>query len=162
MDLLSIFRKFLSKSNQNKNLETTVIPDHHSPVRHMVSEAHGLKYEPIEDFATARKVEDAVVIFEGDWGGQIYLTCPMRLIKCSEEDLSKLLDELDKIAWECNDGEGKAIFYERRKVGEGISGGMGGGVILNDLWIHEEFVDTGMVEKIRQTITGESSIQKAI
>ncbi|WP_289355064.1 hypothetical protein [Paenibacillus sp. S-12] len=81
----------------------------------------------IEDFKKAKAIPDTYVIMEGDWGGQIYLSYPMKYINCSEEILHNLLDDLDSIAWDCNEGEGKGLYYEIRRPGDGIGGGMGGG-----------------------------------
>ena len=75
-----------------------IIPAHHSALRQMIAEANGLAYEPLKNFNEAKAVEDAVMIMEGDDGGQIYLVCPIRLVRCEEENLYKLLAELDKFA----------------------------------------------------------------
>jgi len=40
-----------------------------------------------------------MVIFEGDYGGQIYATCPASLVRCSEETLQGLLRDLDTVGW---------------------------------------------------------------
>lgn len=129
---------------------------------------------------------------EGDWGGQIYLTCPLRILRPRsqvveialrpeerERDLADaktlftdddigaeefeairrspttilalgefpkeyetLLRELDRAAWDCNDGEGSSVrLHEattpRRALG--VGGGMGGGEITNGLWLHRGF-----------------------
>lgn len=131
-----------------------VIPPHHSPLRHMMAETKGQAYEPLRNLQEAQAADDAVVIMEGDWGGQIYLVCPVRLVHCSEEALQKLLAELDKAAWECNDGEGTGLYYEHRRLGEGIAGGMGGGLATSDLWIHTELAALGLEERIRQVVGG--------
>jgi hypothetical protein len=47
---------------------------------------------------------------EVDWGGEIYLVCPIELVKCDENTLHILLGDLDKISWACNEGEGKGIY----------------------------------------------------
>lgn len=135
-------------------LECKDIPEHHSPIRHIVAAAEGTEYKPLQGLEEARTVGDAYLVMEGDWGGQIYLVCPVNLVKCDEKALDQLLSELDEIAWECNGGEGAGIYYERRKLGEGITGGMGGGVAAEDLWIHPEFVSKGLEKRIRNVIMG--------
>jgi hypothetical protein len=134
--------------------ELPPIPEHHSPVRHLVSETHGIPYQPIHTFDEAKQIEDAVLVMEGDWGGQIYLVCPMRLVGCDETDLHAILKELDTIAWESNDGEGAKIYYERARSGQPIIGGMAGGTVTDDLWLHEEFIKLKIGDKIRQMIMG--------
>lgn len=136
-----------------------VIPEHESPVRSIVSKSHGTPYKPIKNFEEAKKYNDSYMIMEGDWGGQIYLSISVKFIKCDYEILKNLLKDLDKIAWECNKGEGSGIYFERKKAGEGITGGMGGGAAIDELWVHKEFID--IKEKILGVIKGNrTSINK--
>ncbi|MGC5323878.1 hypothetical protein [Brevibacillus sp. SYSU BS000544] len=136
----------------NGKKDEKAIPNSHSPVRHLINEAHNLEHRFIENYEQAIRIKNSVVILEGDWGGQIYLVCPMDLIKCDKESLENLLDDLDKIAWECNDGEGKGIYYEIREIGESVAGGMGGGVVSNTPWVHDEF--EAIYEDIQKVIGG--------
>jgi hypothetical protein len=129
-----------------------VIPTHESSVRRVVSDAHNLPYYPLKDIQEARKYEDAIMVFEGDTGGQIYLVCPVQMVNCSSETLRKLLLYLDEIAWPNSDDSERGIFFERKKVGEIIIGGMGGGRVEQDLWVHDEFKH--MKGKIKNVITG--------
>lgn len=123
----------------------------------MINEASGKPNDYfIESFELAKVTENAYVIMEGDWGGQIYLICPMKLIQCSEFTLTNLLDDLDNTAWECNEGEGKGIYYEIRIPGEIVGGGMGGGEVTDQLWLHKEFTDLGLFKAIEKVITGKT------
>jgi hypothetical protein len=132
--------------------DPATVPEQESAVRRMIAEARGLPFHPLSSLKQAQSQPDGVAILEGDWGGQIYVVCPAPLIHCSEAALGRLLRDLDKIAWECNDGEGAALFYERRPPGSGVAGGMGGGRVTDDLWVHKEFVDLGLADKIREVI----------
>ncbi|MFA6476374.1 MAG: hypothetical protein WCV68_03050 [Candidatus Paceibacterota bacterium] len=94
------------------------------------------------------------LIFEGDWGGQIYLTVPLSLIGPRARILT-LSRKLDDVAWDCNEGEGSSIYiYSPSAITQQIAefdcdpatdlnhipGGMGGGHISEEaVWIHEEF-----------------------
>ncbi len=101
------------------------------------------------------------LVLEGDWGGQIYLTVPWRLVG-PRPRIGTLLAELDCLAWACNQGQGAAAgLYEpklvlrdmlrdadvpeetRRELEEwlraSVSGGMGGGRLEQGLWLHDEF-----------------------
>ena len=100
-----------------------------------MADAHGSEYQALESLAQARAFSDAVVVFEGDYGGQIYLVAPVHLVQCEEGSLNKLLAELDALEW--NDRDGASVFYERRAKGEGVAGGMGGGIVLPTVWVHE-------------------------
>lgn len=140
---------------KDENNEMVVIPERHSPVRHILNEANGLPNNQfIDSFKKAADTPDAYVIMEGDDGGQIYLSCPMKLVNCSEETLHTLLKDLDTIAWDCNEGEGRGLFYEKLFPGDGISGGMGGGDVEEGLWIHEEFIDLQLYDEIHEVILG--------
>lgn len=116
------------------------IPPGQSPVRYITSQTHpdagGHAYTPLKSFGEAKSDPDGVVVLEGDWGGQIYMTARMSVVKCSEKELLDLLDDLDIIAWECNKGDGKGLYYERIPVGGGVAGGMGGGTVTHHIWLH--------------------------
>ena len=76
------------------------------------------------------------LVMEGDYGGSIYLTCPVRLIGCDEPALEHLLHELDGHCW--NDAEGARLFFECAPVGTGIAGGTGGGIVTSGVWLHPD------------------------
>ena len=108
-----------------------------------------------ESYDEAKKAPDGTVVLEGDyWGGQVYLTCPMKYVQCSEKTLRNLLREIDSFEWDCNGEEGFAITYLKSKPGDYIDGGMGGGAVEDGLWIHEDIADDKK-ELIRKVINGE-------
>lgn len=114
----------------------------------------------LKNFARAAKSSRGVVIFMGDWGGQIYLTCPMKNIKCDELTLINLLQDIDSIEWGCNEGDGAFIICVSANPGEVVDGGMGGGIIEDGLWIHPDIADC-VKEQIKKVICGElASIPK--
>jgi hypothetical protein len=117
------------------NKENKVIPDHHSPVRHILNETQGETYQPIATLNEARNYENAYLVMEGDHGGQIYLVCPVKRIKCDWNTLTKLLIDIDKLEW--NEELGRGIYFEKFNDGEIVAGGMGGGIATNVLWVHE-------------------------
>ncbi|MEK6949770.1 MAG: hypothetical protein AABX34_06100 [Nanoarchaeota archaeon] len=138
----------------NKKKKIDVIPEHESPVRSITSKAHGTPYKPIKDFEEAKKYDDSYIIMEGDWGGQIYLSVPVNKIKCDYQTLKNLLDEIDRKEWECNKGDGSGIYFERKNAGKGITGGMGGGISTDDLWVHEDL--NKIKNKISAVLNGKS------
>lgn len=80
------------------------------------------------------------LVMEGDWGGQIYLTVPVQLVITPEESVSRLLQELDKIAWACNEGSGMGMYCVPSRQKDGVDGGMGGGKLFPDaVWLHGHF-----------------------
>lgn len=135
-------------------IEIPKLPDHESGLRRMLSDSKGEAYEAFKSLEEARACRDTTVILEGDDGGQIYLAWPVSQVKCSEETLNRLLEDLDRMAWACNEGDGARAYYEVRPVGSSIPGGMGGGMVGAQGWIHEEFRKLGLEKKIREVIEG--------
>ena len=110
--------------------------------------------ERVRSLDEARAFDDGVVILEGDYGGQIYLTCPVGMVHCSPEALRQLLVEIDAKCWACNEGEGAGIYYERKPAGSGVWGGMGGGAVTTGLWLHEEVEGFGIRPQIEAVLAG--------
>jgi len=90
---------------------------------------------------------------EGDYGGSIYLTCPVRLVHCDEPTLQQLLIDLDKHDW--NDPEGVGVYYEVAPVGSGVVGGNGGGAVTDGLWLHPDLEAKGLRERVAAVVRGE-------
>ncbi len=101
----------------------------------MVAVAQGSKYVAYRSLNEARADADGVVVFEGDYGGQIYLVARASTVSCSEEVLQQLLSDLDVHAW--SEPNGARLYYESLPVGATVAGGMGGGVVTTDVWVHE-------------------------
>lgn len=106
-------------------------------------------------FAQSEVLADACVVMEGDYGGQCYLTAPMKTVECQETELRQLLQDLDEIFWQ--DVDGRRLYYERRKAGDRIDSGMGGGLVLGDVWIHKQHIEFGLETQIRKVLSGELS-----
>lgn len=109
---------------------------HESPIRRVIAEKNNEEYRSVKSLEEARK-NNALLIMEGDYGGQIYLSCPVKLIKCDGKTIQSLLMKLDKLAW--NDPDGAKVYYEIMRTDSIISGGMDGGVAKKGLWIHPQF-----------------------
>ncbi len=134
------------------------IPDHESGVRRMVADSRGEPYHALRTFEEAKACPDGVVIFEGDYGGQIYVVVPVSLIKCTEQELKQLLSDLDALEWK--DESGARVYYERRPIGSGVPGGMGGAVVTQDIWIHQNFVKLQLDSAIREVLGGKRKTLK--
>lgn len=83
------------------------------------------------------------LVLEGDWGGQIYLTIPWRLVG-PDAQIDLLLTELDERAWGCNDGGGASAYLCTANepgvsFADKVDGGMGGAPLTADLWLAGEF-----------------------
>lgn len=143
------------KKAKDMSKETPVIPEHERPLGHMMNKAYGTPFEPLRSLEDARRAGDAHVILQGDWGGQIYVTAPIAEVRCSVENLAELLKNIDASQWECNDGEGADIFFERMRAATGVPGGMGGGGVGPKIWIHQNLIDAGLEDYIVATLHDE-------
>src|SRR5215471_3223325 len=107
------------------------MPGHHSQVRSIMADASGNTYTALTTFVAAREHPGSVVIFEGDYGGTIYLTIPFDQVACGEAALKQLLLDIDGMCW--SDTRGARVVYEVVPIGAGIAGGMGGGQVVDGL-----------------------------
>jgi hypothetical protein len=128
-------------------------PVEERPLASFQAEASGKPYQPLSTLAEAKRYSDGVLILQGDDGGQIYVVVRAIDVKCPAEALEKLLVDLDEIAWPDNDTNMRRIYYERRRDGESIAGGMGGGLVSRTPWIHEEF--TKLAPEILAVLRGQ-------
>ncbi len=100
-----------------------------------MAEAAGISHMRFDTLESAKQAPDAVAVMEGDYGGQIYFTCPVRHIRCASTALRQLLDDLDECQW--GDPDGAGLYYEVGNPGSCVAGGMGGGAIIHGVWLHE-------------------------
>ena len=121
-----------------------------SPLRSLMSEANNIEYRGIDSLKNAKKTKNCYLVMDGDDGGQIYLVFPAKQINCNEVVLVKLLNEIDQMEW--NDQSMASFYYEIHDLGSIVSGGMGGGKVENDLWVHENL--NQYKEKIRSVLLG--------
>jgi hypothetical protein len=119
----------------------------------MMAEASGEAYTAFTTFVAAREHPSSVVIFEGDYGGTIYLTTPVSHANCDEIALKQLLLDIDAMCWA--DSQGARVVYEVVPVGAGVAGGMGGGQVVDGLWLHSEVEAFGVREDIQQALAGQ-------
>jgi len=126
---------------------------HESGLRGMMADAGVIEYSPLQSFEEASRVDDAVMVIEGDYGGQIHATAPIRLVACAQTRLDLLARELEAVAWpSLPDADSVNVLYERLPVGALVAGGMGGGVITDGIWVHEEFRQLGLAKAIADVV----------
>ena len=159
MKIFKFFKKSVNKThvgndnndNEKSNIEKIVVNDYESFMRKRYNESHKLPYKALKNIEEAKEFDQAYVIFEGDYGGIIYLTCPINNVKCSDKELQDLLKYIEEHYW--NDLSTAGIYYEvLEKNQETIAGGMGGGKIKKGLWVNSELVKLGMANKIKKII----------
>lgn len=126
----------------------------------MMNEAGKCGYKPLACLRDAQADAYGIAILEGDDGGQIYVVCPAKLIHCSEEALSMLLLDIDEIEWPGNDPNMRRVYFESRRGGLGIPGGMGGGKVTDELWIHPRLLERGISQEIKEVLAGKKQRMK--
>ena len=150
MDILRLFRP----RTKRQNLEIPRLPAGADALRLMMAESEDKSYKWFCSLSEAT-ANNAIVVLQGDDGGQIYLTCPAANVKCTEADLQRLLGYLDSKAWK--DLGSAGIFYESPSQERTVAGGMGGGLVVEGVWLHSRFVDMGIEEKVKKFIEGQSN-----
>ena len=127
--------------------EEHIILEHESGLRSMIADAHGLPYRAFRSLHEAKESPDSVAVFEGDYGGQIYVVARVSAISCSEQVLVSLLSELDSLEW--RDPEGMGLYFEEAEIGQPIAGGMGGGRVTEGIWVHSRMQQyASLVEEV--------------
>ena len=93
------------------------------------------------------------MIMEADSGGQILATLPVRYLAATEAALTQLLCDLESITWGegglAEDGDTPCdarIYYEVMSRPGGVGGGMGGGLAVDGLWVHDELAERGLIK----------------
>ena len=135
----------MKESDPKKNIP--VLPEHESGLRRMMADAHGQTYRSFRSLMDAKGSPDSIVVFEGDYGGQIYVVARISAITCPEHILRSLLSELDTLKWKNPQGAG--LYFEEAEIGQIISGGMGGGRVIDGIWVHPRFQQySSSIEKV--------------
>lgn len=100
----------------------------------------------MKTFREFQKLEDAVAILYGDWGGSVYATIPLSYLPdtVTPKDIKDLAVKLEMEFWDCNieldDPDGGAMVnYMIKSPGTPILGGMGGGLVVDGIWTHPYF-----------------------
>ena len=114
--------------------------EHESALRKLMALAEGRPYVAFASLAETKADPDGVVILEGDDGGQIYVVARAEQVSCSPAALDQLLRDLDLINWEGNEEDSARVVFERKAIGTGIAGGMGGAVVTRDVWVHPTLI----------------------
>jgi hypothetical protein len=128
---------------------------HESALRKLMALAEGRSYVGFASLAETKADPNGVVILEGDDGGQIYVVARAEQVSCSPAALDQLLHDLDLINWEGNEEDSARIVFERKTVGAGIAGGMGGAIVTREIWVHPTLILLELDDEIRAVLHGE-------
>ncbi len=76
------------------------------------------------------------MVLSGDYGGTIFLTVPVRLVRCDAEALFTLVSDLDAVTWMSGDPTIATVTFKQCPVGSTVEGGDGGGLVVDGVWTH--------------------------
>ena len=136
-------------STPRRPVKDRLLEEHESGIRALIAESHGQPYRSFHTLKEAQAAPVAAVILEGDYGGQIFATCPARLVRCDEARLRHLSKELELLLWDTDDTDGAQLYLEPVAAGHSVAGGMGGGRVVDGVWTHEEIRQLGLDHAIR-------------
>ena len=106
--------------------------------------------KPIRSLREAQQHSDGIVVLVGDDGGQVYVVARASQIKCSEEALNVLLNDLDlEAGWQSDMSH---VWFDVANIGENVGGGMGGGIVTERFWVHHQLRD--VEERVFAVLTG--------
>jgi hypothetical protein len=139
---------------KNKSL---LLRSHQSAARTFLAESKGRVYRSFRTLAEARDAPVAAVIVEGDYGGQIFATCPASLVACTEERVRRLAEELETRVNATTYAGSAQVLFEPIPIGGGVAGGMGGGGVIDGVWVHEEIRQLGWAEDVEAILLGRAA-----
>jgi len=105
-------------------------------MRQQLAKLDGEDYLAYASLEQAQHEPDGAVILSGDYGGTIFLTAPVRLVRCNAEALVTLVSDLDAVTWMSGDPTIATVASGRHPIGTRVWGGDGGGVIVDGVWTH--------------------------
>jgi hypothetical protein len=118
----------------------------------MIAESGGETYSAYDTLEAARTAIDVSLVIEGDDGGTIYLTVPVSRVCCSEARIQQLAEDIDALYW--NDRSMLHISFEVLPVGSGVAGGMGGGRVIDGIWLHPKIEALGITADVEAVLGG--------
>lgn len=128
------------------------VPEH--DVRSFLAEVRGDEYVAYGSLEEARADPDSAVILSGDYGGTIFLTVPVRLLRCDLATLRTLVSDMDAVTWMSGDLTIATVAIEKHPVGTGVVGGDGGGAIVDGVWVHPTTVAPELRDQVIDVVQG--------
>jgi hypothetical protein len=83
--------------------DPNIHPEHDRFVSRVMGKSHGEELRPL------RSLEEGWMILDGDYGEQVFLTCPASMVRCSHEAVQHLLLDLNSLCWPGTEGHGAGM-----------------------------------------------------
>ena len=107
----------------------------------------------------AQTMDHTAIVMQGGDGSQIYLTVPAKYVVCDEATLRSLLNALDAVEW--NEPAQATLTFELAPIGSGIYGGMGGGSVIDGVWLHPRLMEAGLLPVATDVLYGRRTVDDA-
>jgi hypothetical protein len=117
-------------------MSSPLTPGTPEEIRTWIAEIHGTDYLAYQSHEQGQSDPDAAIIMSGDYGGTIFLTAPANQVLCDTDSLVTLVSDLDAVTWMSGDLTIATLVFERHPIGTHVSGGDGGGFVINGIWTH--------------------------
>jgi len=128
--------------------------------RHAFAPRDGdIPFVTLKSLDEARTMDHTAVVMQGGRGAQVYLTVPVKYVTCNQAALVTLLRALGERAG--NDSAGAALSFELAPIGSGIAGAMGGGSVVDGIWLHPSLAETGAAALAERIIYGDADREEA-
>ncbi len=131
------------------------VPRHE--IREFIADVNGVPFTAYRSLDEARRDPDSAVVLSGDYGGTIFLTAPVRRVRCSLSTLEVLVSDLDAVTWMSGDLTIATVALERHPVGSGVMGGDGGGIIIDGVWTHPTRLPSRIRDEAAEVVVGKRS-----
>jgi len=130
------------------SIKTMGTGERKSSMRGVMADAEGIDHPTFDSLSEAQSDPRGTVVLEGDDGGQIYVVARASKVTCSEETLLQLLRDIDAREWPSNSPDMAHLCFEAKEIGEGVAGGMGGGLVQEHPWVHTrlKFLETAICD----------------
>jgi hypothetical protein len=128
------------------------VPTHE--VRESEAEDEGFEFVAYHSLIEATTDPDATVVLTGDSGSTIFLTVRVRHLGCDVRTLWILVSDLDAVTWMGGDREVASVALERYSLGTRVSGGYGGGQVVDGVWTHPDFLPSDISEQAVEVALG--------
>lgn len=123
-------------------------------VRRWMAKIHGTDYFDYQSLEQAQADPDAAIIMSGDYGGTIFLTAPARKVVCATASLVTLVSDLDAVTWMSGDLTIATLAFEWHPIGTHVSGGDGGGFVVNGIWTHPVRLTSAICVQAEDVVLG--------
>ena len=117
-------------------------------------------YLTLPSLDEARSLDHTAVVMQGADRAQVYLTVPVKYVACAEGALRGLLVAIDALEW--NDAAHASLTYQLAPIGSGIFGELGGGSVIDGVWVHPRLEAAGIRPLAAAVVYGRGTLDELL